>query len=161
MNLSFFSPMRAAGLAAALILSGTFALPAAAQEPKPRSTFTEKGIFASGDGALKLLKSTDTVPLKLGTRFGFCAEITGLVGDEKLAFYEVVRHPLMTNARGIEEVGWNSPRWLALDAGRTRWCVTHTFKEPWELVPGTWRFVLSGQGGDVVVGEFTAVKDAE
>jgi hypothetical protein len=158
-NLIDLRPLRAA--VAALVVTGACAVPAAAQEPAPRATFTEKGLFAPGDGPLKLLAATDTVPLKLGTRFGFCADISGLVGEEKLAFYEVVRHPLMTTARGIEEVGWNSPRWLVVERGRSRWCVTHTFKELWELVPGTWRFTLSGQGGDVVVGEFTAVKAGE
>jgi hypothetical protein len=130
---------------------------------RPTSKIVEHGLYTGPADDPTLQTKTDRVPARVGVRFGFCAEITGLpTGDAKLAFTENVRHPLLTTDRGIEEIGWNVPRFVRVESGgRSRWCASHTFKEKWELVPGTWRFALSDNAGDIVLKEFQVVPDGQ
>jgi hypothetical protein len=122
----------------------------------------EYGILASAEGKPEFVQKTDRIPLRKGLRFGFCAELQGLDAVNGLAgLSEQVRHPLLVQPNGIEANGWNVPRTVQVVNGRARWCGGHTFREDWELVPGTWRFVIGDSAGDLVVQEFKAVRDGK
>lgn len=103
------------------------------------------------------LASTRKIPLKLGVRFGFCAEISGLEVEGKYTLTEIVRHPVMTEPNGIESAGWNVPRMLKVQDGKGVWCGGYVFTKPHELVPGQWRFTVSDSDADLVVEAFEAV----
>jgi hypothetical protein len=122
----------------------------------------EYGILASAEGKPEFVQKTDRIPLRKGLRFGFCAELQGLDAVNGLAgLSEQVRHPLLVQPNGIEANGWNVPRTVQVVNGRARWCGGHTFREDWDLVPGTWRFVIGDSAGDLVVQEFKAVGDGK
>ena len=108
-------------------------------------------------GRYRLLESTTRVPLRLGVRFGFCADFEGLDAEDKATMTELVRHPLMTLPSGIEATGWNVPRKMRVREGRGTWCAAFQFTRPHELVPGTWRFVVSDADGDLLSVQFEAV----
>lgn len=109
-------------------------------------------------GPYRLLEQTRDIPLRLGVRFGFCAEIQGFgIPDPKYTFTEIVRHPVYTGADGIEKGGWNVPRMVKIANDKAIWCSGHVFTDPKELVPGTWRFVVGDSDADVLVQEFHAV----
>lgn len=103
------------------------------------------------------LETTRRIPLKLGVRFGFCAEISGLEVEGKYTLTEIVRHPVMTEPNGIETAGWNVPRMLKVQDGKGVWCGGYVFTKPHELVPGAWRFTVGDSDADLVVETFEAV----
>lgn len=103
------------------------------------------------------LETTRRIPLKLGVRFGFCAEIAGLEVEGKYTLTEIVRHPVMTEPNGIETAGWNVPRMLKVQDGKGVWCGGFVFTKPHELVPGAWRFTVGDSDADLVVETFEAV----
>lgn len=122
----------------------------------------EYGILSSAGGKPEFVQRTSRIPLRKGVRFGFCAELEGLEAVNGLAgLSEQVRHPLLTQANGIETNGWNVPRTVQVVNGRARWCGGHTFREDWELVPGTWRFVIGDSAGDLVAQEFQVVREGK
>ncbi len=122
----------------------------------------EFGILSGPEGKPEFVQKTATIPLRKGVRFGFCAQLDGLEAVNGLAgLSEQVRHPLLTQPNGIETNGWNVPRTVQVMNGRARWCGGHTFREDWELVPGTWRFVIGDSAGDLVVQEFKVVRDGK
>jgi hypothetical protein len=122
----------------------------------------EYGILAGAEGKPEFAQRTNRIPLRKGLRFGFCAELEGLEAVNGLAgLSEQVRHPLLVQPNGIETNGWNVPRTVQVINGRARWCGGHTFREDWELVPGTWRFVIGDSAGELVVQEFKAVRDGK
>lgn len=106
------------------------------------------------------LESTRKIPLRLGVRFGFCAEISGLEVEGKYTLTEIVRHPLMTEPNGIETAGWNVPRMMKVQDGKGVWCGGHVFTKPHELVPGVWRFTVGDGDADLMVETFEAVMPA-
>ena len=103
------------------------------------------------------LETTRKIPLALGGRFGFCAEIAGLEVEGKHTLTEIVRHPVMTEPNGIETAGWNVPRMVKVQDGKGVWCGGYVFTKPHELVPGTWRFTVGDSDADLVVETFEAV----
>ncbi len=157
---------RHAILTALLMLSAGFA------QAGPKAKILDYGIFSTEPvpaeqakagplGRYALIKRTRKVPLQLGVRFGFCAEITGVEGfDGKATFTEIVRHPVLTLPNGTEAAGWNVPRMVTVDGDRAVWCGGHLFREPHELVPGKWRFTVGDADRDFIVEEFEAVAPA-
>jgi hypothetical protein len=146
-------------LVASLSSSGAGAAP---DDGAPTGTVTEYGIYGAGDGKPVLERRTARIPARRGLRFGFCAELRGLNAVEgKATLSEMVRHPLLTQPNGIETNGWNAPHLVRVDNGVARWCGGHRFAHEWELVPGTWRFVLGEGAQDLVVQEFQVVPDGE
>lgn len=109
-------------------------------------------------GRYRLIERTRRVPLRTGVRFGFCAEIVGLEVEGPYAVTEIVRHPLMVQPNGVEITGWNVPQMIQVHDGRAVWCQSHVFREPYELVPGKWRFVVGDGDGDFIAEEFEGVK---
>ncbi len=141
-------------------------VPAAQAAPKAR--IVEFGVYSTDPvanppvgtpiGRYQLLKKTRKIPLKVGVRFGFCAEIEGIEMEGRYTLTEIVRHPLTTQPNGIESAGWNVPRMLNVVEGKGVWCGSHVFKEAWELVPGKWRFTVGDGDGDIIIEEFETVK---
>jgi len=109
-------------------------------------------------GRYKLIKQTRRIPLRQGLRFGFCTEISGLEVEGKYTVTEIVRHPLMVQPNGVEQTGWNVPRMISVQDGKAYWCQSQVLKEPHELVPGKWRFVVGDGDGDFIAEEFETVK---
>lgn len=111
-------------------------------------------------GRYRLLERTRQVPLRIGTRFGFCAQLDGLEAvDGRYTLTEIVRHPVMTLPNGTEAGGWNVPRMLTVKDGSAVWCGGHQFLQMHELVPGRWRFTVGDSDADLIVEEFEAVGD--
>lgn len=128
----------------------------------PSGEVSEYGIYKIVDGKPVLEKQTKRIPARKGTRFGFCADLAGLndVGGKSM-LSEVVRHPVLTQANGIETNGWNAPHMVVVSNGRARWCAGHELRDDWQLVPGKWRFIVSDGVHDVVVQEFDVVPDGK
>jgi len=122
----------------------------------PTATLLEYGVYSAEPvasppegtplGRYQLLEKTRRIPLKLGTRFGFCAR------------FEIVRHPVMVQPNGVEVGGWNVPRMLRVENGRGVWCGGFQFAKEHELVPGTWRFTVGDSDADLLVEEFETVR---
>jgi hypothetical protein len=143
------------------VLLALVSAPALAQG-SPSGRVVEYGILSGAEGKPEFVQKTSRIPLRKGLRFGFCAELEGLDAVNGVAgLSEQVRHPLLTQPNGIETNGWNVPRTVQVVNGRARWCGGHTFREEWELVPGTWRFVIGDSAGDLVVQEFKAVREGK
>ena len=150
-------------LAALLMISAAIA------HAGPTAKILDYGIFSADPlpadqakagplGRYALIERTRKVPLQVGVRFGFCAEITGVEGFEgKATFTEIVRHPVLTLPNGTEAAGWNVPRMVTVEGDRAIWCGGHLFREPHELVPGKWRFTVGDADGDFIVEEFETV----
>ena len=153
---------RAALWMAAVFLGTAFCAGAA-----PTARIIESGLYSTDPvadpprgtpvGRYRLLERTQKVPLRLGVRFGFCAQFEGVEVEGKYMLTEIVRHPLMVQPSGIEVTGWNVPRMLNVENGRGIWCESHVLTQPHELVPGRWRFVVGDADADLVVEEFDAV----
>lgn len=128
----------------------------------PSGEVSEYGIYKIIDGKPVLDKQTKRIPARKGTRFGFCADLAGLndVGGKSM-LSEVVRHPVLTQANGIETNGWNAPHMVVVSNGRARWCAGHELRDDWQLVPGTWRFIVSDGVRDIVVQDFNVVPDGK
>jgi hypothetical protein len=160
---SMTKPAMRTALTALLMLSAGFS------HAGPKAKILDYGVFSADPvpadqakagplGRYALIERTRKVPLKLGLRFGFCAEITGVEGFEgKATFTEIVRHPVLTLPNGTEAAGWNVPRMVSVEGDRAVWCGGHLFREPHELVPGKWRFTVGDADGDFIVEEFEAV----
>jgi hypothetical protein len=150
-------------LAALLMLSAALA------HAGPKARVLEYGVFSaeaapadpakSGPlGRYTLIERTRRIPLQVGLRFGFCAEITGIEGfDGKATLTEIVRHPVFTLPNGTEAAGWNVPRMVSVEGDRAVWCGGHLFREPHELVPGAWRFIVGDGDGDIITETFDVV----
>jgi hypothetical protein len=151
------------------MLTALLMMSAAIAHAGPTAKILDFGIFSADPlpadqaktgplGRYALVERTRKVPLQVGVRFGFCAEITGIEGFEgKATFTEIVRHPVMTLPNGTEAAGWNVPRMVKVEGDRAVWCGGHLFREPHELVPGKWRFTVGDGDGDFIVEEFEAV----
>jgi hypothetical protein len=139
-----------------------FAIAPVQAQGVPTGEVTEYGIYRIVDGKPVLEKQTKRIPARKGTRFGFCADLAGLndVGGKSM-LSEVVRHPVLTQANGIETNGWNAPHMVIVTNGRGRWCGGHELRNDWQLVPGKWRFIVSDGVRDIVVQEFDVVPDGK
>ena len=152
---------------AALWIAGVFLCTAFSAGAAPTARIIESGLYSTDPvadpprgtpvGRYRLLERTQKVPLRLGVRFGFCAQFEGVEVEGKYMLTEIVRHPLMVQPSGIEITGWNVPRMLNVENGRGIWCESHVLTQPHELVPGRWRFVVGDADADLVVEEFDAV----
>lgn len=108
-----------------------------------------------------LVKKTRRIPVAVGVRFGFCAEITGLPEfDGKYTLTEIVRHPVMTLPNGTESAGWNVPRMVKVVDGRAVLCGGHFIRAEHEVVPGKWRFTIGDSDADLIDEKFEAVVPA-
>jgi len=148
-----------------LVLSFSIALAACSTKPTqaPSGQVTEFGIYSRGTEIIRddssspsghfrassnfrLLQQTAAVPLKLGTKFGFCFQVDGLPQDGAVVLTEEVIHPPITKPNGATVMSFSSPRRLVVVNGRGGSCGGYSFDHDFELVPGTWRFtVLLGQ----------------
>jgi hypothetical protein len=134
----------------------------------PTATLLEYGVYSADPvasppegtplGRYQLLEKTRRIPLRLGTRFGFCARFEGLEVEGKYTLTEIVRHPVMVQPNGVEVGGWNVPRMVRVDNGRGVWCGGFQFTKEHELVPGTWRFTVGDSDADLLVEEFETVR---
>jgi hypothetical protein len=135
---------------------------AAGQGGEPTGVVTEYGIYTAGEGTPLLERRTARIPARTGVRFGFCAELRGLTAIEgRATLSEMVRHPVLTQPNGVETNGWNAPHLVRVERGVARWCGGYRFAHEWELVPGTWRFVLGEGAQDLVVQEFEVVPEGQ
>jgi len=142
----------------------TFGIAAAHAQGVPSGEVSEYGIYKIVDGRPVLDKQTKRIPARKGVRFGFCADLIGLTGNQvggKAMLSELVRHPVLTQANGVETNGWNAPHLVVVNDGRSRWCGGHELREDWQLVPGKWRFIVSDGVRDLVVQEFDVVPDGK
>jgi len=134
----------------------------------PSATLVEYGVYSADPvatppegtplGRYQLLEKTRRIPLKIGTRFGFCARFEGLEVEGKYTLTEIVRHPVMVQPNGVEAGGWNVPRMLKVENGRGVWCGGFQFTKEHELVAGTWRFTVGDSDADLLVEEFETMR---
>ena len=130
----------------------------------PSGEVSEYGIYKIVDGRPVLDKQTKRIPARKGVRFGFCADLIGLSGNQvggKAMLSELVRHPVLTQPNGVETNGWNAPHLVVVNDGRSQWCGGHELRENWQLVPGKWRFIVSDGVRDLVVQDFDVVPDGK
>jgi len=148
----------------AMLLSALVAMVpvVAAAQGTPSGEITEFGLYQIVDGKPELEKQTKRIPARIGSRFGFCADLSGLNEvNGKAMLSELVRHPLLTQPNGIETNGWNAPHMVQVMNGRGRWCGGHELRNDWQLVPGKWRFIVSDGVRDIVTQEFEVVPDGK
>ncbi len=157
-------------LATTLLALAIPAFATTAAHAAPMVRILEYGIFATDaseeaeakSGPLarnQRVKRTRRIPVAVGVRFGFCAEITRLPEFEgKYTLTEIVRHPVMTLPNGTESAGWNVPRMVKVVDGRAVLCGGHFLRAEHELVPGKWRFTISDSDADLIDEKFEAVR---
>lgn len=111
---------------------------------------------------LKLETSTDRVPARVGTMFGFRYQIVGQPLGQPVLLKFVTRFPrpglLPPGSRG-EPVAINeytSPRAI----GDIFWR-GYGFDEPWELVPGVWTFEIWSGDDKLIEKSFTVYSPAK
>lgn len=121
----------------------------AVAEDKPSEAGGEGGV-----SSLKLLKTGERIPAKVGTSFGFCYEISGFPTDGEVLLSETAIHPAMKRPDGEVRYSFTLPRTVRVSEGVGRSCSGYSFEQPYEVRRGRWRFTLSHQAQTLVVQEF-------
>lgn len=98
---------------------------------------TVVGGTTEGLNDFRLIRATTNIPPRIGTRFGFRYAIQGSPTNAPIVLTMVGVHPPLTDPR----TGQTKTR----DVYRLQSWIGHTYTsysldEPWELVPGKWRF---------------------
>ena len=116
------------------------------------------GVLIHGGGQLpKLALSTTTIPLKSGVSFGFEYRINGAPDGAGVTIRDVLHYP---------EPGGTPPgstaRLLVAPSDDNAlinrgFFEIYTLEEPWELLPGEWRFELWFGDRELCSQEFTLV----
>jgi hypothetical protein len=109
-----------------------------------------------GSRGYKLLQATHEIPLAIGTSFGFCYEIAGFETGATPRVAIETSHPAFARP-GSQPVDHGTfSRKLVPRQGVVSDCTGYGFDHDFELVPGTWRFIVVVDGNPVLTEEFNA-----
>jgi hypothetical protein len=112
----------------------------------------------SAVSAVKLSEATTTIPGRRGTEFGFQYTIVGEPAGAEVSIDVVNSYP----SPGLLDPGEKKP---VLESrysrkkkiGETAY-LGYGFENDWEIVPGTWTFVISYEGRELARQSFTVAK---
>ena len=130
-----------------------------------RGTILSYGIYGTGSGAflqrtahapggpagIELVEQTTILAAQPGTRFGFCASVTGALDDGDLDLEKAVVHPPVFGADGAVSTGYVQEIELTAAGGEAIACLGHTLESEAEAVPGRWTVRLTA--ADQVIAE--------
>jgi hypothetical protein len=111
---------------------------------------------ARRSSGFRLLQTTRTVPLTLGTRFGFCYEVSGLSPGSRPDVRVDTEHPTFARPGQPPVANHTVRRMLVARGGVIDDCGGYGFDHLYELVPGVWRFTVRVAGIPVLTQEFVA-----
>ncbi|WP_439574301.1 DUF3859 domain-containing protein [Phreatobacter sp.] len=120
----------------------------------PSDTLVGRNRLIDPDATVVIAERTTTIAACLGTRFGILFRATGRTGPAGTAIDVTVHHPEQIAPDGRRR---SLSRWRAQAFAQTRYAGWH-FDKRYELVPGTWTFVLSAGGRELARRSFTLVR---
>lgn len=118
---------------------------------EPSDTLVGRNRLVDPNADIAIAERTTTIAACLGTRFGILYRATG---GKMLAIDVTVQHPEQVAPDGRRQ---SISRWRAQAGERTRYTGWH-FGERYELVPGTWTFVLSAGGRELARRSFSVIR---
>lgn len=83
---------------------------------------------------INYLNETTNVPAKIGTRFGYSYQTSGMLSNHKVKIKKVFKHPQFKGQKGFTR----KSHYTTDDSGSFEAMIGYGFDEPFELVPGTW-----------------------
>ena len=131
----------------------------AASVKKVKAPVTDTGYTSNATG-LKLIKSTDNIPAKLGLTFGFEYVLIGLEPNKPFSLKRIISHPKITKPDGSVSEGYEMMITKQADAfGTLKDIQGYIFNEPYEVQPGEWKFTLMYQDQKLIEKTFHVVKE--
>jgi len=126
---------------------------------KVEATETTTGYTTNASG-LKLVKSTDTIPAKLGISFGFEYVLIGLKPNKKFRLKKIISHPKITKPDGTVSEGYEMMITKQADAFGTMKDISgYIFNNEYEIQPGEWKFTLMLKDEKLIEKSFIIVKE--
>jgi hypothetical protein len=123
-----------------------------APETTTGTTTTAKG--------LKLVKTTDIIPAKLGISFGFEYVLIGLEPNKDFQLKKIISHPKIKKPDGSVSEGYEMMVTEKADAfGTIKDISGYIFNHEYEIQPGEWKFTLMYDTAKVIEKTFTVVKE--
>jgi len=109
---------------------------------KVEAADTTTGYTTNASG-LKLVKSTDRIPAKLGISFGFEYVLIGLEPNKSFRLKKIISHPKITKPDGTVSEGYEMMLTKTADAFGTMKDISgYIFNNEYEIQPGEWKFTL-------------------
>jgi len=121
---------------------------------RTRNPETLDGMQSAAHGP-KFGEHTTRIPAKLGTSFGFWFQLTGITERDSVELKKVVKHPLMKNSRGQDEVQYTTSGTMPVTNGTVFAGAAYRLDRPEELKPGGWTFEIFYHGQKLVSQSFT------
>jgi hypothetical protein len=104
----------------------------------------------------RLESTTQTVPLVLGTSFGFCYEISGYSMGARPKVIVRAEYPAFSRPGEATSTQHDFVRNLVPAAGVISDCSGYGFDHPYELVSGNWNFTVLVDGNPMLTQSFVA-----
>lgn len=102
-----------------------------------------------------LIEKRDCIAAERGSRFGIVLHHTARDETLKVPVKVVLRHPPMTYPDGQVKTSDSWDKLVVSEGLYTGW----RFDQPYEMVPGTWTFLIEQNGKVVAQKKFTVVSD--
>jgi len=131
----------------------------AASVEKVKSPETDTGYTSNATG-LKLIKSTDDIPARLGMTFGLEYVLIGLEPNMSFSLKRIISHPKITKPDGSVSEGYEMMITKQADAfGTLKDIQGYIFNEPYEVRPGEWKFTLIYRDQKLIEKTFRVIKE--
>lgn len=117
----------------------------------PSDTLIGRNRLVDPNAEIAIAERTTEVDACPGTRFGILFRRPGGAASRPLAVEVAVHHPEQVAPDGRRRT---VSRWQATASGRVRY-TGWQFEKPYELVAGTWTFVISADGRELARQSFT------
>lgn len=131
----------------------------AASVEKVKAPETDTGYTSNATG-LKLIKTTDDIPAKLGMTFGLEYVLIGLEPNKSFSLKKIISHPKITKPDGSVSEGYEMMVTKQADAfGTLKDIQGYIFNEPYEVKPGEWKFTLMYQDQKLIEKTFRVIKE--
>ncbi|MBC2714742.1 MAG: DUF3859 domain-containing protein [Desulfobacteraceae bacterium] len=126
---------------------------------KVKAPETTTGYTTNATG-LKLVKTTDTIPAKLGLSFGFEYVLIGLEPNKNFRLKKIISHPKITKPDGSVSEGYEMMITKKADAfGTIKDISGYIFNNDYEIQPGEWKFTLMYEDEKLIEKTFVVVKE--
>lgn len=146
-------PVMASGLAIAIVDWGIVER-APVVGTAPSDTLVGHNRLIDPNAEIVIAERTTTIAACLGTRFGILYRASGRTGPARATIDVAVHHPEQVAPDGRRQA---ISRWRAPVVARTLYTGWY-FRQRYELVPGTWTFVLSAGGRELARRSFTVIR---
>ena len=131
----------------------------AASVQKVDAPETDTGYTSNATG-LKLVKTTDDIPARLGLIFGFEYVLIGLEPNKSFSLKRIISHPKITKPDGSVSEGYEMMVTKQADAfGTLKDIQGYIFNEAYEVKPGEWKFTIVYQDQKLIEKTFHVVKE--